>query len=133
MKAAVEHLEQTFAFSERRACRLIGLPASTFRYQSKCNDEPLRTQLVELAQERPRFGYRRLHVLLLYDTLLLTNAYQSPSISIRCTISSRSSTALPKRCSSSTLDATDELSPRISNWRKSPNPLTPRFGHFPPP
>lgn len=64
MKAAVEHLEQTFAFSERRACRLIGLPASTFRYQSKCNDEPLRTQLVDLAQERPRFGYRRLHVLL---------------------------------------------------------------------
>ena len=64
MKAAVEHLEQEFAFSERRACRLIGLPASTFRYQPKCNDEPLRTQLVELAQERPRFGYRRLHVLL---------------------------------------------------------------------
>ncbi len=64
MKAAVEHLERTFAFSERRACRLIGLPCSTFRYQSKSNDEPLRTQLVELAHERPRFGYRRLHVLL---------------------------------------------------------------------
>ena len=64
MKAAVEHLEQTFAFSERRACRLIGLAASTYRYEPKGNDEPLRAQLVELAQERPRFGYRRLHVLL---------------------------------------------------------------------
>ena len=28
------------------------------------SDEPLRTQLVELAREKPRFGYRRLHVLL---------------------------------------------------------------------
>ena len=64
MKAAVEHPEQTFGFSERRACRLIGLPASTFRYQSKSTDEPLRTQLVDLAQETPRFGYWRLHVLL---------------------------------------------------------------------
>ena len=27
-------------------------------------DEPLRTRLVELAREKPRFGYRRLHVLL---------------------------------------------------------------------
>ena len=43
---------------------MIGLPCSTFRYESKGNDEPLRTQLRELAQERPRFGYRRLHVLL---------------------------------------------------------------------
>ena len=34
MKAAVEHLEETFAFSERRACRLIGLAPSTFRYQA---------------------------------------------------------------------------------------------------
>ena len=54
MKAAVEHMEEDFAFSERRACRLIGLPASTFRYESKNGDDSLRTRLVELAQERPR-------------------------------------------------------------------------------
>jgi putative transposase len=28
------------------------------------NDEPLRARLVELAREKPRFGYRRLHILL---------------------------------------------------------------------
>ena len=67
MKAAVEHLEETFAFSERRACRLVGLAASTLRYQPKSSDEALQTRLVELAQERPRFGYRRLHVLLRRD------------------------------------------------------------------
>jgi putative transposase len=37
---------------------------SSYRYESRCTDEPLRTKLVELAREKPRFGYRRLHVLL---------------------------------------------------------------------
>ena len=64
MKAAVEHLQQTFAFSQRRACGLIGLAASTFRYQANGGDELLRSQLIALAQERPRFGHRRLQVLL---------------------------------------------------------------------
>ncbi len=37
---------------------------SSYRYESRRSDEPLRTWLVELAREKPRFGYRRLHVLL---------------------------------------------------------------------
>jgi putative transposase len=37
---------------------------SSYRYQSKRSDEGLRLRLVELAREKPRFGYRRLHVLL---------------------------------------------------------------------
>jgi putative transposase len=37
---------------------------SSYRYESRGSDEPLRTRLVELAREKPRFGYRRLHVLL---------------------------------------------------------------------
>lgn len=64
MKASVEHLRTTFAFSERRACRLIGLAVSTFRYRAIADDTALRTRLIELARERPRFGYRRLQVLL---------------------------------------------------------------------
>jgi HTH-like domain len=40
------------------------MAVSSYRYQSRRSDEPLRTQLVELAREKPRFGYRRLHVLL---------------------------------------------------------------------
>jgi putative transposase len=42
----------------------MGMAASSYRYQTKGCDEPLRTQLVELAREKPRFGYRRLQVLL---------------------------------------------------------------------
>ena len=53
-----------YAFSERRACRVMGMAATTYRYRSQRTDEPLRTKLVELAREKPRFGYRRLHVLL---------------------------------------------------------------------
>jgi putative transposase len=40
------------------------MAVSSYRYQSRRSDEPLRTRLVELAREKPRFGYRRLHVLL---------------------------------------------------------------------
>ena len=57
-------MKQDYAFSERRACRLMMLAVTTYRYRSQRSDEPLRTKLVELARERPRFGYRRLHVLL---------------------------------------------------------------------
>ena len=57
-------MKQDYAFSERRACRLMMLAVTTYRYRSQRSDEPLRTKLVELAREKPRFGYRRLHVLL---------------------------------------------------------------------
>jgi putative transposase len=40
------------------------MAVTTYRYRSLRTDEPLRTRLVELAREKPRFGYRRLHVLL---------------------------------------------------------------------
>ena len=64
MKAAIGQIEQDYAFSERRACGLMMLAVTTYRYRSQRTDEPLRTRLVELAREKPRFGYRRLHVLL---------------------------------------------------------------------
>ena len=64
MKDSVEQLRSTYAFRERRACQLVGMAVSTFRYRGQRNDERLRERLVELAREKPRFGYRRLHVLL---------------------------------------------------------------------
>ena len=51
--------------SERRSCRLVGLERKTFRYRSRRPQrECLRGRLRELAEERVRWGYRRLHVLL---------------------------------------------------------------------
>jgi len=57
-------MREEYAFSERRACEFLDVAVSSYRYQPKSLDEPLRTRLVELAREKPRFGYRRLHVLL---------------------------------------------------------------------
>ena len=64
LKATVEQVREKYAFSERRACRVMRMAVTTYRYRSQRSDEPLRTRLVELAREKPRFGYRRLHVLL---------------------------------------------------------------------
>lgn len=51
--------------AERRACVLASLQRSTCRYASRRKDDPkLTKRLRELAEERPRFGYRRLHALL---------------------------------------------------------------------
>jgi putative transposase len=51
--------------SERRACGLIGMNRASWRYEQKERKEAaLRSRLRELAGERPRFGYRRLHQML---------------------------------------------------------------------
>lgn len=52
--------------SERRACRVLGVHRRTMRYRQRArSDEPaVRERLRTLAAERPRWGYRRLHVLL---------------------------------------------------------------------
>ncbi|MHC2463507.1 hypothetical protein ACVIHD_002519 [Bradyrhizobium embrapense] len=52
-------------YSQRRACRLVGLQPKTYRYAStRPDDGPLRARLKELASQRRRFGYRRLGLLL---------------------------------------------------------------------
>jgi putative transposase len=51
--------------TERRACELSGLQRSTCRYtKKKTDDEKLVGRLREIAEERPRFGYRRVHAIL---------------------------------------------------------------------
>ena len=52
-------------YSQRRACALVGMHPKTYRYVSvRTDDAGLRATLKALAQERRRFGYRRLHILL---------------------------------------------------------------------
>ena len=52
-------------YSQRRACSLVSLDRKTYRYASRRPaDEAIRKRLRELASERRRFGYRRLHILL---------------------------------------------------------------------
>jgi|SRR5579863_219343 len=63
-RADADWLRVTYVASERRVCGLLGMAVTTYRYRSQRTDEPLRTRLVELARSKPRFGYRRLQVLL---------------------------------------------------------------------
>ena len=64
-RALVTFLMEAFQISERHGCRLLQCQRSTQRYRSRRQDDRgLALRLKELALARPRFGYRRLHVLL---------------------------------------------------------------------
>jgi putative transposase len=64
-REAVRALMTTFKLSERRACGLVGIGRSTCRYQSGRNPATgVRERLRALAEQRRRFGYRRLTILL---------------------------------------------------------------------
>ena len=58
-----------YGLSDRRACDLIGLARSTFRYQAQedATNQWLKSQLVNLAASHLRYGYRHLYVLLRRD------------------------------------------------------------------
>lgn len=65
---AVAHLQAVMGLSERRACQIVDADRTMVRYQShRRPDAPLRARLRDLANERRRFGYRRLFVLLRRD------------------------------------------------------------------
>ena len=71
-RTAVAHLAETYEMSERRACRVIAADRSSVRYRrQRPDDAALRERLRALAAERRRFGYRRLHVLLRQEGLVI--------------------------------------------------------------
>ena len=64
----MEWMQSAFGTSLSRACRLIWISRSLHAYRSRRpGQEALRVRMRELAQARPRYGYRRLHILLRRD------------------------------------------------------------------
>ena len=64
-REAVAHLRNVLQMSERRACTLIAADCKMIRYRScRPPDVELRRRLRDLANQRRRFGYRRLFILL---------------------------------------------------------------------
>ena len=56
---------EVFEVSQRRACEALGVDRTTVRYVSRRPDDAeARTRIRDLAGQRRRFGYRRLHWLL---------------------------------------------------------------------
>ena len=70
-REAAGYLQEQHARSQRRAARLVGTSACVLRFQRGLRDEALTQRLREIASERPRFGYRRLHVLLAREGLVV--------------------------------------------------------------
>ena len=62
----VTYLQRRHGLSERLACALVRQPRSTQRYQARdCGrDRRLVARMRALALQHPRFGYRRVGVLL---------------------------------------------------------------------
>jgi putative transposase len=60
---------EQFQFSERRAYQLVGLSRDSLRNPPKASEQTqaLRCRIVDIAHQRRRFGYRRVHDLLRRD------------------------------------------------------------------
>lgn len=88
-REAVAHLRDTQGMSERRACGVVGADRATIRYRSRRPaDGGLRARMRELGAERRRFGYRRLHVLLRQEGLVMNRKktqrlYREEGLSVR--------------------------------------------------
>jgi putative transposase len=73
-REAVAHLRVAYEVSERRACSALDADRTTVRYRSnRPDDAAARARLRELASIRRRFGYRRLHVLLTREGVLMNH------------------------------------------------------------
>jgi putative transposase len=80
---------EKYRLSERHACELNGMDRSSYRYEPEPDrNAELRANLIELARQRPRFGYRRLGVLLEKDGEAvnhkrLLRVYQQAGLAVR--------------------------------------------------
>lgn len=80
---------EKFQVSERRACELNAMDRSSYRYEPQADrDGELREKLIELARQKPRWGYRRLGVLLQRQGILVNHKrlwriYQEAGLGVR--------------------------------------------------
>jgi putative transposase len=73
-REAVAHLRVVFEVSERRACSTLQVDRTSVRYRNRRpSDTAVRGRLRELASVRRRFGYRRLHVLLTREGIIMNH------------------------------------------------------------
>jgi putative transposase len=68
------YVMESFGLSGRRASSVIGTCRNTLRYEARQDkDKALRRRIKDLAEKRQRFGYRRLHVLLKREGLVVNH------------------------------------------------------------
>jgi putative transposase len=73
-REAIAQLRVAYEVSERRACSALGADRTSVRYRSsRPDDAAVRARLRELAAVRRRFGYRRLHILLTREGIVMNH------------------------------------------------------------
>ena len=73
-REAVAHLRVAYEVSERRACSALGADRTSVRYRGRRPDDAsIRARLRDLAAIRRRFGYRRLHILLTREGIVMNH------------------------------------------------------------
>jgi putative transposase len=89
LRKDVALVREEFLLSERQACKLLAVDRSTYRYEPRPDhNAELREELNALARQKPRFGYRRLHVLLerrglKMSVMRLYRVYKDEGLSVR--------------------------------------------------
>lgn len=89
MRQDVAFVCEQHKVSERRACKLIGLDRSTYRYEARPDhNAKLREEMLALARQKPRYGYRRLHAVLerqgqKSSPMRLFRLYQEAGLAVR--------------------------------------------------
>ena len=69
---AVTHVMERHDLGVTRACGLIGISRSVYAYQSRRPDDTaLKDKLCSLAAQKRRYGYRRLHILLVREGITI--------------------------------------------------------------
>src|SRR5690606_29926694 len=64
-REAVAHVVATHVVSQRRACQVLAVDRSSVRYRRlRPDDAEARAAMKAVAGERRRFGYRRIHIML---------------------------------------------------------------------
>lgn len=88
-RAVVAYLRDHHHLSERRACKIVRLCRSSYRYQAMpSNDAEIRSRLRQLAEQRRKFGAPRLHVMLRREGYLINHKrterlYREEGLSLR--------------------------------------------------
>jgi putative transposase len=89
LRQDVAFLREQYEVSERRACKLLLLDRTTYRYEPRPDhNAQLREKMTALAKQKPRYGYRRLHVLLerqgeKASPMRLFRLYQKAGLAVR--------------------------------------------------
>ncbi len=89
LRAGAAFLVEAFRLSQRRACQILGLGRSSCRYDARPRPFlALVERMRELAAKRPRYGYRRLHVLIGRDGVRVNHKrfyrlYRAEQLSVR--------------------------------------------------